>query len=608
MTLTKTAVSSESAFERLSAGALAAYSRLRQAIYIYCFDTQRICWANKSALEFWNAEDEAELKTRELTPYNHATESRLAEYRRAFARGEKKFEAWTFYPKGKATAAMCNCSGVSLDGHSAAMLVEIDSPLHFPLPALELRALEAMRLTSLMISLFAPDGRVLMRNPAAAERFEELDAALGKDADHFRAMFADVSIPDQVLADASRQFVVWQTATMTVAGNPVHRIQISIVRDPATGQPAYLVAQEDISDFVHASTQLVASIEALEIVLALDLNPALIVRIRDGNILRINNAAEQLFGPIERLPRHAASLFVEVGAFDRLLAKLQTRLNTVSQAEFLTTEGIGFRAAVRSARLTYYESDAIILSIADITELHRVNAVLEAELNSERAMNEVRSRLLAIAAHDLRTPLAIIDSSAQFLARRANAIEPTILAKRANQIRAAVRSLTKLFDQTIERARDRRGLTFARTKHDLVSMIMEIAATYRELLPGLDLELDLPETAEVALDRVMIEQVLGNLLTNAIKFSIGEPRVRISVEETGDAVNIHVRDWGIGIPQAERDSIFAEFQRGSNVGEVKGSGLGLALVKHAVELHHGSVSLLETGSTGSTFKISLPRN
>lgn len=604
---TNTEESCRSPFEWLSADALGAYSRLRQALYVYCFDTKRICWANKAALEFWNAPTASELKARELTPYNHATESRLADYRRAFARGETRRESWTFYPNGKAIAAICDCSGVSLQGHPESMLVEITSPSDFPLPAAELRALEAMRLTSLMITLFAPDGSVLMRNPSAAACFEELDSTLDNEADHFRAMFEDQSIADRILDDAAQHFVVWQAANMAIRGTPVHRLHVSAVKDPATGLPAHLVAQEDISELVHASTQLAASTEALEIVFALDINPALIVGIADGNILRINKAAQKLFGLPDQASKHGASLFADAEAFGRLISIFTNSLNAVGQANFRTSEGMGFEASVRGARLTYYENDAVILSIADITELHRANAVLEAELNSERNMSEARSRLLAIAAHDLRTPLAIIDSSAQYLARRASTVDPEKLVKRANQIRAAVRNLIKLFDQTIDRARDRIGLTFDTQRHDLVSIIREVAAIHRDLFPNLELELDLPVAAEIKLDRIMMEQVLGNLLSNAIKFSTGHPRVRIWVHTTDDALEIFLKDWGIGIPDAEKDSVFAEFRRGSNVGDVNGSGLGLALVKYAVELHHGTVTLFDTGSGGSTFKIRLPR-
>lgn len=596
------------AFPFLSSDALQALSLLKRAIYIYSFDTQNICWANEAALAFWNADSAQELYSRPLGPYSDAIEIRLAEYREIFARGGERTEIWSFYPKGKPAPVMCHCSGASLEGHAEAMLVEIDSPEHTPLPAIELRALEALRLTHLKISLFSTDGRVLMRNPAAAACFAQLDQALGKDADHFKAMFDDPAVAEQIRQDSLNQFVIWQTARIAVRGNPVHRLQVSAMRDPATGLPAQLVAQEDISELVHASTQLIASTEALEIVLALDLNPAFIIRFEDGQILRVNSAGRHLIGPLGNLPASARDLFADRATFDDLLVRLRTSHKAQIDADFLTPAGIGFRASVRGARLTYSEHDAAILSITDISELHRANAQLTAELSSERSMSEVRSRLLAIAAHDLRTPLAIIDSSAQYLARKGLSATPEQIAKRTEQIRAAVRSLLKLFDSTIGRARDRQGLSFISQRHDLVQIIREVAHTYSELLPGFEPELDLPGRLEIPLDRVMIEQVLGNLLSNSIKFTTDWPRVRIWIEDAPESVRIYVRDWGIGIPESERTSIFTEHRRGSNVGKIRGTGLGLALVKHALELHRGSIRLVNLDDPGTTFEITLPRS
>ena len=138
----------------------------------------------------WNASSEQELLQRPMTPFSPATETRLNEYRAAFQKGEDRLEGWTLFPKGVATTVLCRMRGVSLDGHPEAMLVEIqsDSAYHFP-PA-ELRALEALRHTPLMISLFSQSGSVLMRNPAATACFADLDWSLGEVGDHFRAIFA----------------------------------------------------------------------------------------------------------------------------------------------------------------------------------------------------------------------------------------------------------------------------------------------------------------------------------------------------------------------------------------------------------------------------------
>ena len=111
-------------FPYLGNEGLGTLSLLGTAIYIYSFKTQRICWANRAALGLWNAASHEELFERPLTPFSHATAARLDDYLAAFGRGEDRQETWTLYPRGEARTFLCRCSGVSLDGHAQAMLVE----------------------------------------------------------------------------------------------------------------------------------------------------------------------------------------------------------------------------------------------------------------------------------------------------------------------------------------------------------------------------------------------------------------------------------------------------------------------------------------------------
>jgi len=192
----------KAAFPYLGPEALRAFALLGTPVYIYSFVTERICWSNPPACAFWDAASAAELHARELGPYSTATAVRLAEYREEFGRGGDRLENWTFYPRGKATSALCRCSGVRLDGHAEAMLVEVHSLRRIEMPVSELRALEALRHTPLMITLFGQTGEVLMRNPAASAAFGGLDRSLEPGADHLRAMFAQASDHERLLRAA----------------------------------------------------------------------------------------------------------------------------------------------------------------------------------------------------------------------------------------------------------------------------------------------------------------------------------------------------------------------------------------------------------------------
>ena len=118
----------------------------------------------------------------------------------------------------------------------------------------------------------------------------------------------------------------------------------------------------------------------------------------------------------------------------------------------------------------------------------------------------------------------------------------------------------------------------------------------------------IPEgSAPIDGDREALAQALWNLLDNAVKYSGDSRSVQVEVE-TGRAVAIRVRDQGLGIPSSEQRQIFRKFARGSSaeVQGVKGTGIGLAMVRHIVDAHGGSVKLQSEPGKGSTFTIELP--
>jgi signal transduction histidine kinase len=123
-----------------------------------------------------------------------------------------------------------------------------------------------------------------------------------------------------------------------------------------------------------------------------------------------------------------------------------------------------------------------------------------------------------------------------------------------------------------------------------------------------DIEIVVPcEGTQVKGDGEALGQALWNLLNNAVKYSGENKNIRVEVEK-GDPVIIRVRDWGFGIPPSERSRILRKFVRGTNanVHGIKGTGIGLAVVKHIVDAHGGTISIESELGKGSTFIIQLP--
>lgn len=597
-----------SVFPVLTPDALAAMELLGTPVYVYDFASEHIAWSNSSALQFWNAESAEELVSRELTPYSESTRLRLADYQACFREGKSVTESWTFYPRGIATPTISRCRGVRLEGGGEAMMVEIQALSEASLPVTELRAIEALRHTSLMVSMFSETGEVLMRNPTAQAFFGEFDKAHKPGANLFHAMFADPNDAQLLLSDTmetGREAV--RTAPIAVNGLPIHALQMILLTDPVNAQKALLVTQQDVTMLARVSRQLAASEAALNSVLSLSVGPALVASLQDGGILKANFAAQSVLGSLPTTHVLASDSFANPADYDAFRSVIIERGEGTVQVKLKAANGSVFWAVVSGAQITYDKQDALVFLVTDINQLYQMTAELEAALDIERQTAEMQRRFLAIAAHDLRTPLAIIDNTAQMLERSAATSAPDQTQARASRIRSTVQRMLKLLENTIESTRRSLGVIGYEPKNgSIVKTISDVALSFKETHPELELSLDLPSIPELGFDRYLLEQALTNLLSNAIKYSEGKPQVEITAKAEPSHVEILVRDHGIGIPEQDRGTVFDDYARAGNVGERPGTGLGLSIVRQIANLHGGNVDLVETTGQGTTVRMTLP--
>jgi len=192
-------------------------------------------------------------------------------------------------------------------------------------------------------------------------------------------------------------------------------------------------------------------------------------------------------------------------------------------------------------------------------------------------------------------------------------VEPEKLRKYGEYIDTESRRLTQLINNILDFSKiesGKREYDFARV--DLTDLVMDALGTFevRASQAGFEIEFDLLDAGlpSVSADAGALEQVISNLLDNALKYSGDSKRISVQVgREDGDAV-VSVTDYGVGIPRDELSRVFERFHRVSTglVHNVKGSGLGLSLVKHIVEAHGGRVTVASEVGRGSTFTIYIP--
>lgn len=595
-------------FPLLGSDALAVLDCLATPVYIYDFESGRICWSNPPAQKFWNARGSDELESRDVQPQLTANQTRLAQYRAAFRRAEARRETWTFFPGGIAVSALCHCRGVSLPSAREAMLVEIVEGNPTALQETELRSIEALRHTPLMISLLDITGTVLMRNPAASAAFADFDLALPGSADAFSAMFAQARDASDLRMRALRDGFAEATVQIGLDPPRMHHLQVTKVADPATGRASLLVAQQDVSALVETSRRLAASEDALDRLLDLNFSPVLIVSASTGRLLRWNQAADRILRSGDRLIETGTRVFASDTDFKRLAGTARAQGYASEAVQLLREDNGTFWAHLSGTALRYHNHEAVVFFLADIDQLHRSASNLQAELSLERQANEMQRQLMAIASHEFRTPLALIDSAAQRLEAHAETWSRARAESSLRRIRASVRQLLTLIERTI--AGERRSVAdqeTSREPHDLARLIETCAQSLRELYPEACIGLDLQAAPRLVIDAALIEGAMTNLLANAIKYSDGPAEIEVTAVEDRHGVTITVRDHGIGIPAAERSAVFEEFVRGTNVGNRAGTGLGLAIVKRAVESHGGRIELAEVIGRGTAFRVHLPR-
>ncbi len=256
-----------------------------------------------------------------------------------------------------------------------------------------------------------------------------------------------------------------------------------------------------------------------------------------------------------------------------------------------------------------FDDDAVTLArdLADRLMAAIDNATL---YRDERRASQMRDELLGIVSHDLRNPLSAISMCARVLAEH----EPDTTERRRELAVAILDSaggMQRLIQDLLDAATIQSGHLRITSEHGsiepvihrAISMVMETAADRGVVLVA-DIAPGLPV---IALDALRMEQVIANLLANAVKFTERDGRVRVAAAPTERGVRVTVEDTGIGIPEEALPHIFDRFWHARRSSRTAGTGLGLAIAKGIVVAHGGVLEVKSTLGAGSSFSFEVPR-
>lgn len=256
---------------------------------------------------------------------------------------------------------------------------------------------------------------------------------------------------------------------------------------------------------------------------------------------------------------------------------------------------------------------AVRSKVTVFVELFRQQLELQdAKEQLQRAVS-MRDDFMSMIAHELRNPLNSVYLQAQ-LRRKLLAAprppDPQAMLKMVERDERQIRSMVRLLDDMLDVSRARTGklaivparFDLAASAHAVVEAIQDQART-----SGISVTLAAPETLLLDGDEFRIEQVITNLLTNALRYGQGKPvAVTVGIREQDPEAFVSVRDQGNGIALADQERIFEQFERTADAAEVGGLGLGLYIARQIAQAHQGRLEVRSTPGEGAEFILSLP--
>ncbi len=251
---------------------------------------------------------------------------------------------------------------------------------------------------------------------------------------------------------------------------------------------------------------------------------------------------------------------------------------------------------------------AIVLRwlIRDLTNQHRLEALRQA-LADEQDLNQLKSQLINTISHEIRTPLTVIRTSVELLKGYSYGSTDEQQTRYFSRLISAVDRIAHLLEDalTLDHSQSRQFIVNPQ-RFDLVQFCRQLIEVQVMSQPGQTIEFKCDRaTCYAELDQTLLNQILINLLANALKYSPAQGRVELELACFADRVQFRVQDWGIGIPPDDQPLVFTSFYRAKNVSTYPGTGLGLAIVQRAVELQHGEITLTSNLGEGTTIVVTL---
>jgi len=383
-------------------------------------------------------------------------------------------------------------------------------------------------------------------------------------------------------------------------------VTITALRDSSGRLTGYSKVTRDVTELRQANEALRQSEERFRLMVEAVRDYAIFLLDPEGHVATWNIGAERLKGyrAEEIIGKHFSIFYPEEArkrdhpAYELRRAKAEGRY-----------EEEGWRVRKDGSQ---FWANVLITAIFDQEGRHKGFTKVTRDFTEAKRLREaqlaiqLRDEFLATAGHELRTPLSAMLMQVQGLARSARVVDPKLKERLEKAATAGVR-LEKLISQILDVSRINAGrLALDRERMHLDAVVREVMDRFADLAAESQCAIVLRlESVEGVWDRVRLEQVITNLIGNALKYGKGKP-VELETARDGSSAILRVIDNGIGIEAEDQKKIFERFERARGTREYGGFGLGLWISRSIVEAMGGQISVQSTPRKGSTFTVTLP--
>ena len=261
----------------------------------------------------------------------------------------------------------------------------------------------------------------------------------------------------------------------------------------------------------------------------------------------------------------------------------------------------------KSMQTIVIDDEVCLLSaVLDMTVHKEAELKIKQTLESEIELNKLKSDFVTLASHEFRTPLTTILSSASLAEKYATGENVSKISRHLSRVKASVNLIISMLDEFLSLTKiEDRNVEAKVEKINLQEIIQAQCVNLKMFTkPGQEIIYSHHGEGEVYTDPVLLKNILNNLVSNAIKYSGENSKILVSSIVNAE-IKLVVKDFGIGISPEDQSHLFERFFRASNTGAIQGTGLGLHIMKHYIDILHGSIRVKSELGKGSQFEVTL---